>query len=114
MPNELKGHLLDGETWIRLAFMVLFGVVGYVGLLVVLLVVLAQFILKLFTGRPNQRLRVLGDALGGYYQQIIAFLCQSSEEKPYPFSPWPSSEEQATTPRRRTPPPKRVALDIEE
>ena len=116
MPEELRTNLLNPETWKRLFYMALFGIAGYVGLFVIVLIVLAQFLLKLFTGRINQRLRILGQEISAYYQQIIAFLCLSSDEKPYPFSAWSRSEEHepAPPPRRRTPAPRKVTLEAEE
>lgn len=115
MAEDLKNNLLTGENWIRLLYMVLFGLVGYVGLFVVLLVVFAQFVLKLFTGRINQRLRTFALELSRYYQQIIAFLSLAADEKPYPFSQWPHVEKSdAPARRRRTPGPRRVTLEAED
>ena len=114
MADDLKSNVLNGETWTRLLYMLLFGLIGYVGLFVILLVIFAQFVLKLFSGRINQRLKTFATELGVFYQQTISFLCWASDDKPYPFSPWPQIEAGETAPRRRTPGPRRVTLEAEE
>ena len=55
-------------------------------------VVIFQFLTKLFTGEPNQQLRNLGQNLGSYLRDIVAFLTFASEEKPFPFAAWPAGE----------------------
>lgn len=115
MAHDFKTNLSNSDTWKRLVYLILFGIVGYVGLFIITLSVIVQFLLKLFTGRTNQRLRALSREIAAYYQQIICYLTLSADEKPYPFGPWPQVENQQTaSPRRRTPGPRRVQLDAEE
>ena len=52
-------------------------------------VVLFQFLLTLFTGQTNQRLLKLGQSLGTYIYQIIAYMSFNSDHQPYPFGAWP-------------------------
>ena len=115
MAHDFKTNLTNSETWKRLVYLILFGIIGYVGLFIIMLSVIVQFLLKLFTGRTNQRLRSLSREIAVYYQQIIGYLTLSADDKPYPFGPWPQVENQeAASPRRRTPGPRRVQLDPDE
>ncbi len=91
MNETLKSSLTSRETWMRLVYMILFVVVFNVAELVVAFVVLVQVAIKLFTGEANQQLAGFGDGLAQYFRQIIAFLTFHSEDKPFPFAPWPQA-----------------------
>ena len=115
MAHDFKTNLSNSDTWKRLVYLILFGIVGYVGLFIITLSVIVQFLLKLFTGRTNQRLRTLSREIAAYYQQIICYLTLSADDKPYPFGPWPQIENQeSASPRRRTPGPRKVQLEPDE
>jgi hypothetical protein len=90
MDEDLKNNVKSRDTWVRLAYMLLFGVIFYVGQFVVGLVALIQFFHKLVTGAAHARLVVFGDGLGTYYHEVISFLSFRTERIPFPFSPWPS------------------------
>jgi len=90
MDEDVKNNVTSRETWMRLGYMVLFGVIFYVGQFVVGLVAVIQFFHKLVTGAAHARLVVFGDGLGAYYHEVISFLSFRSERIPFPFSPWPT------------------------
>lgn len=79
---------------LRLVFMVLFAVVYKVLDVVLMLVVMVQYLFHLLTDKDNETLRQLGDGLSCYYYQIFQYLTYNSEEKPFPFSDWPTSSEE--------------------
>ena len=56
---------------------------------VTLVVVVFQFLTSLFTGKPNDRLNRFGRNLAHYFQQITVYMTFATEEKPFPFAPWP-------------------------
>lgn len=115
MADDIRNSLSNSDTWKRLIYIILFIIIGYIGLFIIALVVLVQFLLKLFSGRTNQRLRALSREIAVYYQQIIGYITLAAEDKPYPFGAWPQIEvQEAAKPRRRTPGPRRVMLDVEE
>lgn len=89
MNEGLKQHVQARDTWIRFAYMILFGAVFYIGQFVVGLVAVVQFLHKLLTGAPHARLAVFGAGLAAYYREIVEFLSYQSERIPFPFSPWP-------------------------
>ena len=82
-------HVKNTTTWVRLAYMVLFSVLLMAGRSVISLIVLAQFLLVLVTGKDNDNLRNLGQGLGQWVYQTIMFLTFNSNDKPFPFDEWP-------------------------
>jgi hypothetical protein len=80
------------NKFLRFIFMVLFVVVYKLLDVVLLLVVAVQFLFHLFTDNDNETLRQFGDGLSCYYYQIYRYLTYNTEEKPFPFSDWPSSD----------------------
>ena len=87
--TDKNGTLTNSNTWIRLAYMVLFTLLLMAARLVISLVVFVQFLLVLVTGSDNQNLRDLGQGLGKWVYQTIMFLTFNSESKPFPFDEWP-------------------------
>ena len=84
--------LTNVNTWIRLAYMVLFALLVMAARLLVSIVVIVQFALVLIFGRDNENLRNLGQGLGKWVYQAIMFLTFNSDDKPFPFDEWPALE----------------------
>ena len=78
-------------TWIRGLFMLLFVVIYSIAEFVGGAIVLLQFVLMLLTGRANGRLRDFSARLAAFMYQITLYLTFNSEDKPYPFGPWPEN-----------------------
>ncbi|HKJ87622.1 MAG TPA: DUF4389 domain-containing protein [Gammaproteobacteria bacterium] len=93
MSTELRENLKRGSTWIRGLYMLLFVLIFNLVELVLWAMAGIQFLFHLFTGTPNERLRDFGGRLGTYLREITAFLTYSSEDKPFPFAPWPEAGE---------------------
>lgn len=91
--EELKSNLLSSKHWLRLLFMVLFALLFQVATLVMWVLVVLQFLFSLITGRDNRNLRAFGASLSTYIHQTLKFLTYVSDEKPFPFSDWPSEDE---------------------
>ena len=53
-------HVKSSSTWVRLAYMLFFGLLIAVGRMVLGIVVLGQFLMVLITGNDNDNLRNLG------------------------------------------------------
>jgi hypothetical protein len=81
--------LTNVNTWIRLAYMVLFALLVMAARLLVSIVVILQFALVLVFGRDNENLRNLGQGIGKWVYQAIMFLTFNSNDKPFPFDEWP-------------------------
>ncbi len=89
MDSELKQRLSAGTTWVRALYILLFVALYGVAEVVVGAVVLFQFGSTLITGAPNHRLQGFSAALAAYIYQLLQYLCYNSDERPYPFAPWP-------------------------
>lgn len=92
MDDEIKEKLGNTDVWSRGLYMLLFILILGLTKFVVGVVVLFQFLTNLFTGSCNDRLTDFGQRLAQYLSQTVLFLCYSTEEKPFPFSDWPTSE----------------------
>ncbi|MCH6572122.1 MAG: DUF4389 domain-containing protein [Gammaproteobacteria bacterium] len=90
--SELEQHLTARNTWVRLVYMLLFGLIFWLGSIVLTLVVVLQFLHMLIAGKANDNLLQFGRQLGIYYRQLIDFLCYADEYQPFPFGAWPEAE----------------------
>jgi len=84
--------LTNSNTWIRAAYMLLFCLLLAAARLVVSLVIAVQFVFVLVAGSDNHNLRKLGQGLGKWIYQALMFLTFNSDEKPFPFDEWPTTE----------------------
>jgi len=64
----------------------------------VAVIAVVQFVTRLFSGQINQQLAEFGDGLAAYFRQIMGFLTFHSEDKPFPFAPWPETSARAAEP----------------
>jgi len=93
MEQQTKTYLLNSETWIRLLYMIVFGLLSILARMVVCIVAVLQFLLVLITGADNKNLRDLGQGASRWTYQAFLFLTFNSDDKPFPFSDWPEIEE---------------------
>lgn len=92
MSNEVKENLKSQSTWKRGLYMLLYIIFSRIAEIVLGVVILFQFLLKLFTGETNDRLLKLGQQLSTYLYQVFQFLTFNTEYHPYPFGAWPRGE----------------------
>tara|TARA_R110002049_G_scaffold199670_12_gene370092 strand:+ start:163 stop:525 length:363 start_codon:yes stop_codon:yes gene_type:complete len=90
--QEIKNNITNGNQWTRILYMVLFGVILYLVMMVLCVVVVIQAIFALLTGSPNTEIRRFSGDLVRYLREIAAFLTYTNETKPYPFQSWQSAE----------------------
>ncbi len=95
IDDEVKQNLKEKQTWLRGLYMLLFAVFYSIAEVVIVVVILFQFLLKLFTGKTNQRLLTLGQSLSTYLYQVMLFQTFNSSDYPYPFSAWPKGAPKA-------------------
>ena len=86
-------RLLSAEHWLRFAFMVLFAIILGVASYVMAVLVILQFFWALIAGEGNDKLREFGSSLSQFIYQALRFLTYNSNDKPFPFSDWPDSEQ---------------------
>ena len=92
MSDDVKENLKDQSTWKRGLYMLLYIIFSRIAEIVLGVVILFQFLLKLFTGETNDRLLKLGQQLSTYLYQVFQFLTFNTEYHPYPFGAWPKGE----------------------
>lgn len=94
VEEETKENVKKKSTWMRLLYMIVFAVLFNIAELAIIVVVIIQFITKLFTGGVHQRLQEFGDSAAQYIGEIIRFMTFQSEDLPYPFGDWPKGKAQ--------------------
>lgn len=89
--EEIVDNLKQPSHWVRLPFMLAFGFVLYLIFVPVVLVVMAaQILFALLTGETNRNLRGLGAVVQQYVSQIVDYITYNSDQRPYPFSDFPT------------------------
>ena len=94
MEQQTKTNLLNKETWLRLLYMAVFGLLSFVARIVIWVVAVLQFLLVLITGEGNSNLRDLGQGASKWTYQAYMFVTFNSDNKPFPFSDWPEIDQQ--------------------
>jgi len=94
----IKENAKNVDTWVRGLFIIVFAVIFYVLYIVIWLLVIFQFFTKVLTGELNGHLAHFSRSLTWYAFQILRYITFQSEERPFPFSPWPQSEDGAVLP----------------
>ncbi len=102
MSSDLKSHLSNKSTWMRLLYMILFVIAFNVAEIVTGVIVVVQILFKLFTGQVNEQLQSFGHKLAIYFRQTVAFLTYDTEDMPYPFAPWPEGATEPARPAAQT------------
>ena len=95
--GEVKRHMRQRSTWIRLIYMLILAVAWTVAEVVFIAVVVLQFLAKLFTGEPIGNLTSFGRNLAEYMAEIVRFQTFVTEDLAFPFTPWPSVPEQTSS-----------------
>jgi hypothetical protein len=80
------------ETWKRIILMLLYALIDSMVKLILWLVVLLQVGSVLFTGSTNPNILDFGRHLSTYHYHIILFLTFSTEQLPFPFADWNTSQ----------------------
>lgn len=96
MDEELKQNLTASETWIRGLFILMFVFLLVIARVVTGAVVVIQFLFTVFSGQVNENLRYFGASLASYVYQALLFVTYNSDEKPFPFAPWPEPDMQTS------------------
>ncbi len=90
---SVKEHAKNVDTWLRGLFIIIFGVIFYFALVpVIWLLVIFQFLFKVLTGNLNENLSDFSVSLTRFAFQILLYITFQSEERPFPFSPWPKGD----------------------
>ena len=89
---SIKENAKNIDVWTRGLFILIYGVIFYFLFGLIWLVVIFQFFMKLITTELNAQLLDFSDSLSRYVSQILLYITFKSEERPFPFSPWPTAD----------------------
>ncbi len=94
MDEQIKANIKNKNSWMRLLYMLIFVALYSVAELVIAVVVIFQILSNLITRQSNIQLLGFGKQLSRYVYQVLLYLTYNSEDRPFPFSAWPSSDEE--------------------
>ncbi len=83
--EELKRNILSLSQWIRILYMVFYAIACWVLTIILPVIIIAQILISLITGRNNENLRTVGKKIADYFYDMLNYLVYASEEKPWPF-----------------------------
>lgn len=89
--NSIKDRLLSAQFWLHLLYIIAFGFALSLASYIMLVVVVLQFVIKLFTGETNLKLQQFSASLSTYIYQMLLFVSFNTEIKPFPYADWPDS-----------------------
>ena len=92
--EEWKENLLKQGKWLRLIWMIGFSFIYYLSMTVLWIIVLVQFLFVLLTDKRSSNVTKVSRGFRNYMIQILDYINYHSSEKPFPFSDFPSSEEE--------------------
>jgi hypothetical protein len=90
--DALKRNVKDKDTWLRFVYLVVFGVAFYLSILLTFATSIFQFLAKLFGGSSFAGMAEFGSNLADYQAQVTRFLTFASDDKPFPFAPFPNKK----------------------
>ena len=90
--QALINNLTSEAFWLRLAFMLLFLVLAEIAVSIMTLLILVQFVYRLFVGSLQAEIYAFSSSLAKFIWQIYQFLTYQTEQKPFPFCDWPAAE----------------------
>ena len=90
--DEWKDNFLKQGKWIRLFWMLAFSFVYYISMTVLWLIVFLQFLFVLITDKRSENISKVSIGFRNYMVQILDYLTYHTGDKPFPFSEFPSSE----------------------
>jgi hypothetical protein len=79
------------DVWMRGLFMLLFVIAFAIGQWLLNLIAIVQFLWLLVAREPNQFLARFGSTLSIWLADIGRFLTCATDDKPFPWRPWPDA-----------------------
>ena len=95
-PGDNSSYRGDGsDDWVvgllvRALFMIGYSFVAYVVLWALIIMAIVQFVVVCVQREPNNDLKRFSRSMVQYLFELFAFICFATEEKPFPFGPFPS------------------------
>jgi hypothetical protein len=79
------------DVWMRGLFMLLFMIAFAIGQMLLNVMALAQFLWLLISRERNALLAGFGASLATWLAEIGGFLTCATDDKPFPWRPWPET-----------------------
>jgi Domain of unknown function (DUF4389) len=90
MENVRQDQLVESrDVWKRGVFMLLFAIAFGIGQMVLNTMAVVQFLWLLVTRQRNEYLARFGVSLSNWFGEVSRFQSCSSDDKPFPWRPWP-------------------------
>lgn len=93
--NDVR-NAIDKSKFLHCLSVVLFLAIGYIGIWVLMVVIIFQLFWYAIFSKGNPSLTQFGNSMATYAYDVIRFLTNNSEDKPFPFKPWPTSDNNNT------------------
>jgi hypothetical protein len=87
-----EDKLTARDVWMRGLFMLLFMIGFSVGVWLLNLLAIVQFVWLLVARQPNHFIARFGNSLSIWLAEIGRFLTCTTDNKPFPWQPWPVSD----------------------
>jgi hypothetical protein len=84
-----EGKPSASDVWARGLFMLLLMIGFAIGQWLLNVLAIVQFLWLLFAREPNQPIARFGNSLSIWLAEVGRFLCGASDDKPFPWIPWP-------------------------
>ena len=92
-PESIVENIKEPSLWANLVLVIIFLVLFSFIASFLWFITAVQVLFTLVTRKPNLNLVSFSKKLGTYLSQIISFVTYASEERPFPFNPFPESDE---------------------
>jgi hypothetical protein len=94
-PSDQAGR---HSVWMRGLFMLLFIIGFSMGHWLLNVLAILQFLWLVFAREPNRFIADFGNGLAIWLAEVGRFLTCATEEKPFPWEPWPATHGDAPAP----------------
>ncbi len=95
--SDMKQSIESDAFWVRTLFIIMFSIIYRILDVVVLFMVIVQWGFTLVTGQVNPALDQFSAGLANYISQIVRYITNNSESKPFPFTDWPTPKSDMPT-----------------
>lgn len=87
--RQNNSGLKSKDIWMRGLFMLFFLFAFGLGETILFFIAVLQFFWLVATRQPNQLVSDFGSSLAEWLGRVVRFLACVSNDKPFPFAPWP-------------------------
>jgi len=81
------------ETGLRFLFIVLFGFIFYLAIILILVLIVFQLGHQFIIGGPNLKLKNFGRDLATFMHRVLDYMTFNADRRPFPFDDWPSGDQ---------------------